>query len=59
MDVIVVNNLYPGMCNIGVRPTFYDNGDELIEVHLISEEVLNLYDKDIKIIFKIFIRREK
>ena len=59
VDVLVVKKLYLGMCNIGVRPTFYTNGDEVIEVHLISDEDLNLYDKDIKIIFKKFIREEK
>ena len=50
---------YPGMCNIGVRPTFHNSGDEVIEVHLISDEELNLYDEDIKIIFKKLIRKEK
>ena len=59
VDVIIENQFYLGMCNIGVRPTFYTNGDKVIEVHLISDEELNLYDKDIKIIFKKFIREEK
>ena len=59
VDVIVVKKLYPGMCNIGVRPTFHNSGDEVIEVHLISDEDLRLYDKDIKIIFKKLIRKEK
>ena len=59
VDVIIENQFYLGMCNIGVRPTFYTNGDKIIEVHLISDEELNLYDKDIKIIFKKFIREEK
>ena len=59
VDVIVGKKLYSGMCNIGVRPTFHANGDEVIEVHLISDEELNLYDEDIKIIFKKLIRKEK
>ena len=59
VDVIVSNQLYPGMCNIGIRPTFYTNGNEVIVAHLFTDEVLNLYDKDIKIIFKKFIRKEK
>ena len=57
--VIIENKFYLGMCNIGVRPTFYTNGDKVIEVHLISDEDFNLYGKNIKLIFKNFIRKEK
>ena len=59
VDVIVDNHLYTGMCNIGVRPTFYTNGNKVIEVHLITDKFLYLYDKDVKVIFKNFIRKEK
>ena len=46
------------MCNIGYRPTFYENGKEIIEVHLFSNDVLDLYDKDINIKFKKYLRKE-
>ena len=59
VDVTFKNKLYLGMCNIGVRPTFYNNSEEIIEVHLISDEDLSLYGMNIKIIFKKFIRKEK
>ena len=59
VDVIIEKKIYSGMCNIGVRPTFHTNGEEIIEVHLISDEDLSLYGMNIKIIFKKFIRKEK
>ena len=59
VDVVVSNKTYPGMCNIGNRPTFYDGGESVIEVHLITEDALSLLDDKIKVTFKIFIRKEK
>ena len=59
IDAIIENSYYTGMCNIGKRPTFYENGEEIIEVHLFMNETLNLYDKDISIIFKKYLRAEK
>jgi len=59
VDVVVGNKTYPGMCNIGNRPTFYHDGKTVIEVHLITEDVLSLLGEKIKVIFKIFIRKEK
>jgi len=59
VDAIIDNCYYTGMCNIGKRPTFYKNGKEVIEVHLFSEQKLNIYDKNIKIIFKKYLRAEK
>ena len=47
------------MCNIGVRPTFYEDGDSVIEVHIITDDKLSLYGKEIQIKFKEFIREEK
>ena len=38
---------------------FYINGDKTIEVHIITEEELFLYDKSMKIKFKQFIRKEQ
>ena len=59
VDAVVDNKKYPGMCNIGNRPTFYDGGENVIEVHLITEDALSLLDEKIKVTFKIFIRKEK
>lgn len=59
VDAVVGNKTYPGMCNIGNRPTFYDGGENVIEVHLITEDALSLLDEKIKVTFKIFIRKEK
>ena len=52
-------NIYKGMCNIGHRPTFYENADKIIEVHLFSRDSLNLYDKNIILKFKKYLRKEK
>ncbi|MBC8257188.1 MAG: bifunctional riboflavin kinase/FAD synthetase [Candidatus Marinimicrobia bacterium] len=59
VDVVVNNKIYPGMCNIGNRPTFHDDGNNVIEVNLISEDKLSLLDENITINFKIYIRQEK
>lgn len=59
VDAVVCNKTYSGMCNIGNRPTFYDGGENVIEVHLITEDALSLLDEKIKVTFKIFIRKEK
>ena len=59
VDAVVGNKTYPGMCNIGNRPTFYKGGENVIEVHLITEDALSLLDENIKVAFKIFIRKEK
>ena len=59
VDANVDNHNYSGMCNIGVRPTFYADGDSVIEVHLITDDKLSLYGKEIQIKFKEFIREEK
>ena len=58
VEVLLDDKKYLGMCNIGSRPTFYDNGDNVIEVHLLTEDRLSLLDSKIKIIFKGFLRKE-
>ena len=45
VDAIIEESYYRGMCNIGQRPTFHKNGDEVIEVHLFSNNELNIYEK--------------
>jgi len=59
VDAIVDNQKYLGMCNIGNRPTLYEKGEIVIEVHLISPNALSLLNKNIKLNFKSFIRKEK
>ena len=59
VEVFVDGYSYIGMCNIGIRPTFHINGDKTIEVHIITDRELFLYDKRIKIKFKQFIRKEQ
>ena len=58
VEVIVENNLFNGMCNIGNRPTV--NGtNRRIEVNIFSNENFHLYSKEITVIFKEYLRNEK
>jgi riboflavin kinase/FMN adenylyltransferase len=59
VDAEVDGQRYQGMCNIGKRPTFYDNGGLTIEVHIFGENTYQLYNKSIILHFKQFIREEK
>ena len=59
VDAVIENSYYSGMCNIGKRPTFHNNGEEIIEVHLFLNNTMNLYGKDIILTFKKYIREEK
>jgi riboflavin kinase/FMN adenylyltransferase len=54
----VENKLYPGMLNIGQRPTLQNGCQRSIEVHLIDFSG-DLYDKDITVHFKKHLRPEK
>ena len=49
--------VYPGVCNVGTRPTF-GGGDEVIEVHLFDIDV-DLYGKDMRVEFVDRIRNEQ
>ena len=42
-----------------IRPTFYEKGEEIIEVNLFSDDLLHLYGKKIIIKFKKYLRKEK
>ena len=46
------------MINIGKHPTVKELNKEIVEVHVINQ-TLDLYDKDITLIFDDFIREEK
>ena len=41
VEAIVDKLQYVGMCNIGTRPTFYDNSNQTIEVQFLDETVFN------------------
>ncbi len=53
----IANEVYPGMLNIGTRPTFGE-GNVTIEVHLINFEG-DIYDKSINLIFLERLRGEQ
>ena len=58
VDVRVEGEFFKGMCNIGNRPTV--NGtDSRIEVNIFSDKFLDLYSKEITLIFKEYLRNEK
>ncbi len=52
-----VTNWYPGVANIGVRPTFR-GGDELLEVHLFDFNE-DLYDKTLRVQLWHYLRPEQ
>ena len=57
---LVVDNVeYKALCNIGYRPTFFENGDLVIESYIVEHGDFNLYDKKIDIKFNSYIRDEK
>ena len=58
VDVFVEGNLLRGMCNIGNRPTVNGTNNS-IEVNIFSKENLDLYSKEITVIFKGYLRNEK
>ena len=53
------NKKYDSVCNIGVRPTFNDDGyNKTIEVHILDEGSFNIYDYKVELFFKNRIRDE-
>jgi len=49
---------FPGVANIGTRPTVTSDGERLLEVHLLDFSE-NLYGQDIEAEFVRFLRPEK
>lgn len=49
---------YLSMINIGTHPTINQLNKEIVEVHIINQNI-DLYDKEITLVFKDFIRNEK
>ena len=58
IDVIVEGSLLSGMCNIGNRPTI-NGANNRIEINIFSKENLDLYSKEITVVFKEYLRNEK
>lgn len=58
VDILFEGVLFSGMCNIGKRPTVNGLKDR-VEVNIFSEENLNLYTKEMTVIFKEYLRKEK
>ena len=49
---------YLGLCNVGLRPTFEEDSNKIsIETHLINRSI-DLYGKNVEIIFLSFVRKE-
>ncbi|MEI6122492.1 MAG: bifunctional riboflavin kinase/FAD synthetase [Bacteroidota bacterium] len=57
VQIVVDNELFEGMCNIGNNPTFV-NRPRSIEVHIFGFD-RTIYGKNIKLVFKYFVRNEK
>ncbi len=56
--MILEGKAYPGVCNIGNRPTVDQNGETLAETHLFDFSG-DLYGKKVKVEFFSFLRPEK
>ncbi len=57
VKVIFNKKIYKGIANFGVRPTF-GTSNPVLEVNVFGKN-LNFYNKDIKVLFVDFIRKEK
>mgnify|MGYP006132383047 CR=1 FL=1 len=58
VDVKIEGKIFGGMCNIGNRPTVGGTGSR-IEVNIFLSESLDLYSKEITLIFREYLRNEK
>ena len=58
VDVKIEGKIFGGMCNIGNRPTV-SGTDNRIEVNIFLSESLDLYSKEITLIFREYLRNEK
>ena len=52
------NSKHIGICNVGINPTVNTQDKIRLEVYLINEKI-DLYDKEIKVVFRKFVRDEK
>jgi len=59
VNLIIENQLYSGMCNIGFKPTLTNSKEESIEVHIFSVGIgRNFYKKEVEIFFIKYLRNE-
>ncbi|MBI72095.1 MAG: hypothetical protein CMG61_01325 [Candidatus Marinimicrobia bacterium] len=58
VNLIVGSKRYMSICNIGHKPTYYKKADLTIETHVLNEENLDLYGKEVELDFYDFIRNE-
>ena len=58
VNVLLNGRRLHGMMNIGIRPTFKDNHEQVLEAHIFDFEQ-NIYNKELEIEFLKFIRSEK
>jgi riboflavin kinase/FMN adenylyltransferase len=56
--VIVDGRRFNGVANLGIRPTIDQNGQQILEVHILNFSE-NLYGKRVKVKFIQFIREER
>ena len=57
VSLMIGNNNYLSVCNIGYCPTIKDGKTISIEIHVIDED-FDIYDKNVTIFFNFFIRNE-
>ena len=59
VNLIIENQLYSGMCNIGFKPTLTNSKEESIEVHIFSVGIgKDFYKKEVEIFFIKYLRNE-
>ncbi len=59
VNLMLENQLYSGMCNIGFKPTLTNSKEESIEVHIFSVGIdKNFYKKEVEIFFVKYLRSE-
>jgi riboflavin kinase / FMN adenylyltransferase len=57
--VAIDGRVWPGVANLGVRPTFHSDGAEGVEVHLIGYSGEPLYGRDLEVRFVRKLREER
>ena len=58
VEVLIENQSYKGMANIGLNPTFGDIEVPTLEVHIFDFDKM-IYDQNINVYFQFFVRDEK
>ena len=60
VELVIENQKYRGMCNIGFRPTVTNSEEETIEIHIFRVKInTDFYNKEVKVFFIEYIREEK